>query len=562
MMEQKRNRRAIPNIIISLLALLTILFLPQTLFILDGKAHAADDPEEKVKELKEEIEELWDMVDELDERLVVEEKISAWDRLSFYGDFRVQYAYEHWEFPYQNNFPTFVDMMAFGPLFSGVTAQTLADVLGFLADDRLPLKPRQAHTISNDQAWMMRLRLKMKAEVAETVHFHGRLSVKRYFGSGIVDPIFNGFPNTVYYSFSSSSQPSDTTLKLERAYATWKPKKVPLVLTVGRQAASEGPPRELRENRVRQGTPPAQLIDAEIDGIMLGLKFHRIFPSMPPTTLRGCYGLGYESGFGGGGRVEKSTANMGMFRWVSVEGLKDMTVAGGCFDTQLPFLADKTLLSLAYFRGMDLTDIPSGVTVNFPDPWGSTSQRVTATQNLGDIDLFGMVLQANNFGVDWFVSLGCNVFHPNGKVSQYGFGSLGNNDPRYAEQLGSAPGGDPSESHKGYSVYTGTRIPIPALRGKLGLEYNWGSKYWFSFTQASDDVNNKISTRGHVAEAYYILDIMKNFFARVGYQFYDYKYSLSGWHLGEPTRVKGDGNYFYPTPEHIHAAYFLLDFKF
>ena len=545
--------------IFSLLAVLGLFLLP---VMAAGNAWAEDDDGETLKKLLEEIEDLWDSVDELEDRLVVEEKRSAWDRLSFYGDFRVQYAYEHWDLPAQNNFPTFIEMMAFGAPGSGETLNTFAEVFGFLADDKLPLKPRDRRTLSNDQNWMMRLRLKMKAELHKTVHFAGRLSVKRYFGSGITDPIFNGFPNTVSYSFSSATQPSDTTLKLERAYAIWEMPFAPLVLTVGRQAASEGPPRELRENRVRQGTPPAQLIDAEIDGVMLAFKFHKIFKSLPPTTLRFCYGLGYEAGFGGGGRVEKSTANMGMFRWVSVEGLKDMTVAGGCMDTQLPFLADKTLLSLAYFRGSDLTDIPSGVTVNFPDPWGSSAQRVTATANLGDIDLFGFVVQARNFGVDWFVSVGCNIFHPNGNLSQYGFGSLGNNDPRYAEQLGSDPDEDPADSHTGYSIYTGTRIPIEALRGKLGLEYNYGSKYWFSFTQASDDVNNKIATRGHVGEAYYILDVLSNFFIRVGYQYYDYKYSLSGWHIGAPTRIKAGGNYFYPTPQQIHNVYALLDFKF
>ena len=542
-------RHALPSLLV-LVALSLMVF----------RADIAFGADEEVEELKDQIDELWDVVDELEDRLVEEEKLSAWDRLQFYGDFRVSYTYERWDLPAQNNFPTFVEMMQFESLQQAI--DTMQDVFGFLTNDALPLHTRDAHTLTNDESWMLRLRLKMKAEVSDTVQFHGRLNVKRYFGSGITDPIFNGFPNTVYYGFNSTSIPTDTTLKLERAYATWKPKKVPLVLTVGRQAATEGPPREIRENRVRQGTPPALLIDAEIDGIMLGLKLKKLFPKLPPTTLRVCYGLGFEAGFGGGGRVETSTANMGMFRWVSVEGLKDMKVAGGCFDTQLPFLADKTLLSLAYFRGLNLTDISSGVTVNFPDPWNSTAQRITATDNLGDIDLFGFVLEAKNFDVDWFISAGANVFHPNGRLSKYGFGSLGNNDPRYAAQLGSGVDADPGESHMGYALYAGVRIPIAALHGKLGLEYNYGSKYWFSFTQAADDVNNKLATRGHVAEPYFILDVTRNFFVRLGYQYYNYDYSLSGWHLGEPTPVEDGGNYFYPTPEKIHNVYGVLDFRF
>ncbi len=405
--------------------------------------------------------------------------------------------------------------------------------------------------------------MKMKAEVTKNIHFAGRLKVLSEYGSGgIVDPIFNGSPNTVFYGFNAANTPSDTVVRLERAYVTWDINKTPLILTIGRQAATEGPPRHQREDRVRQGTPPAILIDAEVDGIMLGWKMKETFPSLPPTTVRVCYGLGYEAGFGGGGRVQKSTVNTGMFRWVAVEGMKDMTVLGGCADTQLPFLSDKTLLSLAYFRGMNITDIAAGITVNFPDPWDSNQQRVTATDNLGDIDLLGFVLMSQNFGIDWFTSFGMNMFHPNGRLSKYGFGSLGNNDPRYAQQLGSAPGENPSEEHQGYCVWLGVSIPIQAIRGKLGLEYNYGSKYWFSFTQAADDINNKIATRGYVIEPYYILNVHKNVVARFGYQYYRYNYSLSGWQLGTPTPVEDGGVYFYPTPEEIHNAYVQIEFRF
>jgi len=530
--------------------------LPTGMFLV----HASD-AGETIAEMRDEIDELWDFIDELEERLVDEEKKSAWDRVHFYGDLRMRYSYESWHFPEQNNFPTFVDMMQFGTPPEAV--QTLQDMFGFLFANRLPLRHRDPFALTNTEAYQLRFRLKMKADITKTLHFMGRLNVNRLFGAGIVDPIFNGYPNTVHNSFNSASIPTDTSVRLSRAYVTWAPEFVPMVLTVGRQAATEGPPMEIKEVRVRQGTPPALLIDAEIDGIMLALKLTKLFPFLPPTTIRACYGLGYEAGFGGGGKVEKTSVNMGMFRWVTVEGLKDMKVAGGCFDTQLPFLSDKTLLSLAYFRGMNLTDIPSGVTVNFPDPWGSSAQRVTATQNLGDVDLFGFVLESRNLNVDWFVSAGANIFHPNGKVSQYGFGSLGNNDPRYAAQLGSGPNSNTGENHMGYSVFTGFQIPVEKFRSRVGFEYNYGSQYWFSFTQASDDMNNKLSTRGHVFEPYYILEVVpKHFLVRLGYQYFRYHYALSGWHLGEPTKVKDGGVYFYPTPKEIHAAYAMLDFRF
>ena len=81
----------------------------------------------------------------------------------------------------------------------------------------------------------------------------------------------------------------------------------------------------------------------------------------------------------------------------------------------------------------------------------------------------------------------------------------------------------------GYSVYAGTVLPMP-FKGRLGLEYNWGSKYWFNFTGAEDSlIASKLAVRGEVYEAYYIQPIYShNFFAKIGSQYYDYKYTGSG----------------------------------
>lgn len=510
--------------------------------------------EEKLGEMEapasgDDIDELWDELDDMDDRMIDVEKKSAWDRINFHGDFRFRYDYENWTMPGQWSMKTLDEM------FQGPLVPTMNELVGFLQNGVIPVAYRQPYRLVNDELYSVRLRLKMDAEIWENVQFHGRLSVKRYFGSGINDPIFNGNPNTVFYSFNASTAYSDTTLKLERAYVTWYPKKTPLVVTIGRQAATAGPPRELRENSVRQGTPPGLLIDAEIDGIMLGVKLAE-YVKLPGALVRLCYGTGYEAGFGGGGKVDKSLVNMGMFRYATVEAMKDMKVAGGCMEFSLPG-RDASLFASGYFRALDVTDISSGFTTNFPNPWDGTPKRVTATGNLGDIDLLGFSYQDRIFNVDGFVSMGYNKFHPNGMVSQYGFGALGNDDPFYY------PGGDATnEKHQGWSIFAGFRVPIEKINGKLGFEFNHGSRYWFSFTQAADDINNKLSTRGNVYEPYYIQEINKNFFIRVGYQYYDYEYSLSGWHLGTPRKVETGGQYFYPVPSEIHNVYALMDFQF
>jgi hypothetical protein len=77
----------------------------------------------------------------------------------------------------------------------------------------------------------------------------------------------------------------------------------------------------------------------------------------------------------------------------------------------------------------------------------------------------------------------------------------------------------------------------------LGLEYNHGSKYWFNFTQAADDlVGSKLATRGDVIEAYWLHEFKEGFGRarlkfRLGAMKYDYNYTGSGWQLGAPKKI-------------------------
>jgi hypothetical protein len=94
------------------------------------------------------------------------------------------------------------------------------------------------------------------------------------------------------------------------------------------------------------------------------------------------------------------------------------------------------------------------------------------------------------------------------------------------------------EAHDGYSIYAGVLFPMP-LDAKLGLEYNWGSEYWFNFTGAEDSIaGSKLAARGSVVETYYIQPIISdNFFLKLGMKYFDYEYTGSGNPLGAPEKI-------------------------
>lgn len=490
-------------------------------------------------------------IEDLNDRIDALELKTAKNKISFFGDFRIRFDSQKWNYsPYQQ----FVGMDMSDPM-----------------NPQQVYMPMEGFESKNSEAWSARLRLKMEAKVSESLHFTGRLNMHRGFGSAST-PIFNGFPNTVMTAFNSAAVPTDDVVHVERAAFTWSPESFPLFFTLGRQAATGGPPRELREDRVRQGTPGAMMIDAQIDGMMIGMHLDKI--GLPEEGIvRLCYGTGFESGFGSGGHIGATTVSVhapnvnydpmnpangpqSFVQQFQIADLDDSKVAGVCGETPIEALPGNNLLSFGFFRMLDMTDIPTGETRGFPDPFSTEEQLVTSTANLGDMDLYGLTwqhtLELDEYELDYFGSFAVNKSHPDeGTASAYGFGSL----------LGNS-----MESLTGKAYYVGARGDVPPTRGKLGVEYNHGDENWFAYIPAADDVNTKLATRGDVFEVYYIQPLHRNLDLRVGMQNYKYDYAFSGWHIA-PAPLENfalDSNPMMPYayPDEIQNIYAVMDMTF
>ncbi len=460
-------------------------------------------------------EDLQSKVDELEKKVsVLERKVSKM-KMHFGGDFRFRFDNVEWKTP---------EYMQ--PDMQGNYYQMPGD------------------TLKNSESYTWRLRLKMGAEISENLHFGGRMNVYRKYGGAEV-PMFDGSPQSVFDSFNSTRIPTDNVVRIERAYFTYTPPSTPLIFTIGRQAATDGPPREVKLDTVRQGTPAGMLIDAEIEGLMVGVNLTKL--GMPDgNRFRVCYGIGFESGFGSGGN-SKGSYIMTPMGSAQINNLEDSKVAGGCLDLDFPIGFTELKISTSYFRMLNLTDIPSGLTRNFPNFMDNNAQDVTATANLGDMDLYGICITHETDWITYFASMGWNKSDPNGKESAYGFGGLL---------------GNPNGSETGSAYYLGLKVPLRVLPANIGFEYNHGSKNWWSYTPGADDISNKLATRGSVWEAYMNYDIEDHLKFRMGYVHYDYDYAFSGWHI-----APGPMDYFdldnnpvmpYPFPKEVDNFYFSL----
>jgi hypothetical protein len=356
----------------------------------------------------------------------------------------------------------------------------------------------------NDNYWTNRFRLNMDAEIQKNLLFTGRLTAYKNFAN---EGLANNDANQAHV-------PGNSSLKLDRAYVDWIPEgmPVPLALTFGRHPSSEGPPSELKENRLRQSTYPSLLFDGEADGVVATVGLER-YLGWKNSGIRFAWGKGYQD-------TNATTA------YLDNPGNQydDTNVYAMFFETEIPGVRD-SLLVLSALQAEDIN-----------------SAMLGGTQKLGNMSLYGVHAQANNVadsGFDIFLSTGMNKTDPNGRT----FGGMG---------LLNADG---TSEHSGWAVYTGLRYNIaykPWNNPKVGFEYNHGSEYWSSFTWGSSELYNKLATRGDAYDLYYIQPFNDNLFGRLGYTHINYDHGMSTGLFGEP----GDSNAV------LDNVYFLLDCRF
>ncbi|MBU0484949.1 MAG: DUF3373 domain-containing protein [Proteobacteria bacterium] len=219
------------------------------------------------------------------------------------------------------------------------------------------------------------------------------------------------------------------------------------------------------------------------------------------------------------------------------------------------------------FAFKDIYNIPENVTFVNPlefarwendnsyyDPLNSSMNLILDRTDLGNIYHTSMLFSMTGSRLKYFLAL-----------------SWSRTDAKAVDELGTSLLGswwDEPEDKDGYSVYTGMRYDFDDSRFKLGLEFNYGSKNWLA-------LDSKLATRGYVTELYSIYDLqvsslsarVTNSFLRLGYQYYDYQYTGSGFWLGKPEKIDDLANdpllvQFYNPADHDHSVYMAADFYF
>lgn len=471
----------------------------------------------------EEAEALRERIHELEGRVDEVEKKSALQRLELSGDYRTSLA-RYW--------------------YHGASP------------DSNPYGPPEVVDLENEEQWLHRVRIMIKAQPSERFRFRGRMSVFKRYGTNTTTPS--------PVDFSQGRVPSDTSLRMDRFWLDWfiTPK---VALSFGRISYSDGSPAELRENLDKpDATWGLTMVDGEYETFDLTAQL------APQVLVRGFYAAWAfprnDDLFSSSLFLRSDTENLRI-----IGGNADVTIPSAKLFAQLgayyvpkfrPFSIP--LPSLAYYQN------PAANPENAPPPLdGSLVFPSSLPESLGSYGNVSLFVMARDIaGLDLFAGGSLGFLNPNGEAIKYrGFAFDPATGQPILDESGlpmevpmlTLVGADQGLWQRGPDgqvtsfdatpasrlttfLYLGGRWTVPVgstYAPKLGLEFNRSSRYAISFAQSNDLLTNKLATRGDAWEAYVIQPIGERAFLRVDWTYINAKYTS-----GTPGNLAGATGFF------------------
>lgn len=531
---------------------------------LDRMTRDMEQVQKKLETLEEQNKEKEEEIEEIDDRLNEAELHTATDRLSFSVELRTRGDSLHYTdlqmAPAALTNQFFVDWD--GTPTGGFNGATLPQIQGAIANmiagGMVP--PTEKYDADNDIIYTNKFRLNMKARVSNQLSFNGRLAAYKVFGDSSGVKVNQGNLGDVTLDGNTSSLPHGDTLRLERAYFNYKFDMGPLPtnFSLGRRPSTDGAPLEYLNYGLQGGSPMATIINWQFDGASYSMGLEDL-TGISGAAFKLCYGVGFEGDWG-------NTYSLGNQQ----PDVDDVHLFGFIADL---FDNGSSSAILNYAHAWDITDGFTGLTVMpfiasksgdqyfFTPNTGGYVSRLEPYTEIGDWDALSLVLQTNlterfDKDVDLFLSGSWSHTSPSQTSTNPYYEIMG---------MGLLNSNGELKSRDGYMIYLGAVLPMP-WSGRLGLEYNYGTKYWFNFSGAEDSlVASKLAVRGHVYEAYWHQPIYKDyFFATLGARYYDYEYSGSGNPMGEPVKIEDltSLNALTPVVDEVWDAYLSLTFRY
>jgi hypothetical protein len=365
---------------------------------------------------------------------------------------------------------------------------------------------------------LMSMRLWLNMAYAPDTHniFKGQLSMNKAFGADFYNPMTDGFSRTMSmgggFDWTGNEALTDNSLKVRQAYWLYLGDDllgsgVPWTFSVGRRPSTNGFLANFRDNDAAQ-SPLGHVINVEFDGLSSKLDL---------SGLTGVSGMSFKVCMGQGSTNSKPLFDM---RGSSYDNdnsqLEDIKLAGFIFE---PYNDGQYVVKSTWYKAFDLPGMEPTPTMGGNPQNPDLMITPSAFSQFGNMQGAALSVLVDGLTEDGFLA--------DTKV----FGSLAwsKTDPDSGKSmLGS------SESETGTSYWLGAQWKcLLTEKGKVGVEYNHGSKYWRPFTYAEDTlIGSKIAARGDAIEAYFTYQFTDAISAQLRYTKIDYDYTGSNGFFG------------------------------
>ncbi len=398
------------------------------------------------------------------------------------------------------------------------------------AYDRLNYDMADGSKRKNNTLFTERLWLNMSYSPDNTNVFMAQLAMNKAFGAEFgqtPNPTLNPFgmrgAGFDTFDWISNEALSNNTLHVRQAFWLYLGDSflgtgLPWTFSIGRRPSTNGFLASLREDDSPQ-SPLGHIINVEFDGLSSKVDLSSL-TGVPGMSIKLCMGQGSSNAaplFGNlAGTSYQNDSNQ----------LKDVKLAGFIFE---PYNDGQYIVKTTWYKAWSLPGFDSA---NFAKAFNGQKASFSQNGNMYGAAISAMVDGLTEEGIladtKLFASFAWSKTDPDSGKYMLGVDPTALNFPAGTPGFGAKAG----EAKSGTSYWVGAQIPV-IEGGKLGLEYNHGSKYWRPFDYGEDTmVGSKLAARGSAWEAYFTYQINDALSAQIRYTSINYDYTGSNGFFG------------------------------
>jgi len=353
---------------------------------------------------------------------------------------------------------------------------------------------------------LMSTRLWLNMAYAPDEHniFKGQLAYNKAFGADMGN--MRGFTMDRFDWITNESLTSNE-VKVKLAYWLYMGEKflgadIPWTFSIGRRPSTNGFLANLREDDDAQ-SPLGHNINVEFDGMSAKLNLEE---------LTGVSGMSFKLCAGQGSTDAKPRFNPTGTDYDEDDTVLDESkLLGFIF---VPYDDGQFVVKTTAFRAWDMpgySEAELGAAMADPNYVPSMSIRGDMDGAAISVLVDGVMEEGPLEDTKLFASYAWSKTRPDAG----------------ATMLGSA------EDETGTSYWVGFQQPLFDGKGKFGIEYNHGSKYWRPFTYGEDTmIGSKLAARGDAIEAYFTYQMTEALSFQLRYTAIDYDYTGSNGFFG------------------------------